>query len=226
MRGSIFAILTVIYMMGVNWALDPNTFDDNALPRERYVNLFLQWKENHNVEIPQHEEEYRLGVWADNHDIIGAHNQAGDTTYTLGHNAFSHLTHLEFQKRLGYRPQDRERDSASKKTPLFPDFMNQTAAWRKLDDLPFSLDWRRKGAVTSVKDQKQCGSCWSFSAIGAIEGAYTIKYNKSYNFSEQMIVDCDEMDQGCDVRIFEMNSELFCSRYCSVYIHEALRLTD
>ena len=58
-------------------------------------------------------------------------------------------------------------------------------------------DWSEKGAVTPVKDQAQCGSCWAFSTTGSLEGAYFIKNNKLKSFSEQMLVDCDTNDLGC-----------------------------
>lgn len=67
---------------------------------------------------------------------------------------------------------------------------------QNLTSIPTSIDWTTKGAVTPVKDQGQCGSCWSFSATGALEGAYEIKYNKLVSFSEQNLVSCDNRSDG------------------------------
>merc|ERR1711965_205711 len=64
--------------------------------------------------------------------------------------------------------------------------------------LPDSVDWTSKGAVTPVKDQGQCGSCWSFSATGALEGAYYVKNGKLNSYSEQHLVSCDTTDAGCN----------------------------
>ncbi len=205
MRGALIIILTASSLMGVNWALDPNTFDDNALSRERYENIFSRWKIEHDVEILEDEMEFRLGVFADNHDFIAAHNLAGDMTYTLGHNEFSHLTSLEFQKRLGYNKKaksTRKQDPTSNQKFPTGKFWDETAIFRHLIKLPDSVDWRKEGAVTSVKDQRDCGSCWTFSALGAIEGAFYIKHKKLISFSEQMVVDCDSNDEGCEVHIY------------------------
>ena len=64
--------------------------------------------------------------------------------------------------------------------------------------VPTSYDWRTKGAVVAVNDQMQCGSCWGFSAVGAAEGAHYIKHMNLISPSEQELVDCDNMDGGCN----------------------------
>jgi len=68
------------------------------------------------------------------------------------------------------------------------------------NDLPNDVDWNKIGAVTPVKDQGQCGSCWAFSTTGSVEGAEFIATGTLKSFSEQQLVDCsgEYLNQGCN----------------------------
>ncbi|GJR73691.1 senescence-specific cysteine protease SAG39-like protein [Tanacetum coccineum] len=80
----------------------------------------------------------------------------------------------------------------------FADLTNEE--YENVTAVPSSMDWRTKGAVTPIKDQGQCGCCWAFSAVAAMEGITQLKTGKLISLSEQELVDCDTsgIDQGCE----------------------------
>lgn len=127
---------------------------------------------------------YRRSVYAANVATIDAHN-ARNESWTMGVNKFSDLTGAEFKAGYtgGYKPAP-------------PSVRGPTWEPDAAVDAPVSVDWRTRGAVTPVKDQGGCGSCWAFSATGAVEGAYFVASKTLTDLSEQQIVSCDSSN-GC-----------------------------
>lgn len=133
------------------------------------------------------ENAYRKSVFMMNLAKINAHNADKTQTYTMGINQFSDLTQDEFVSTyLGA--------SVNKK------FTDGTEG-RTLVDSPIvgDVDWTSVGKVTEVKNQGGCGSCWAFSAVGAIESAYLIQKGATLNLAEQQLVDCSRSygNNGC-----------------------------
>lgn len=124
------------------------------------------------------ELESRFEIFRANLRNIILHNLDLTQNFTMAINQFTDLTPQEFKDQYvgGLKS---EVGSYGCKT-----FSSSASG------APASIDWRSKGAVTSVKDQGQCGSCWTFSATGAVEGAWAISTGKLVDLSEQELVDC------------------------------------
>jgi hypothetical protein len=133
------------------------------------------------------EESVRFGNFKANIGIIRATN-ARNLTYKLGVNQFADLTQDEFAATYtGLKPESLWSD-----LPRLGTHEYSGAA------LASSVDWTTKGVVTPVKNQGQCGSCWSFSTTGALEGAWALSTGNLVSLSEQQFVDCDTTDSGCN----------------------------
>ena len=123
--------------------------------------------------------ESRFEIFRDNLALIRAHNSGLSYNFTMGVNQFSDMTSSEFSAQVS---------NAYISNPWTKSKCGVFDATST--SVPESWDWREHDAVTPVKDQGQCGSCWSFSASGSIEGAWAIAKSELVSVSEQQMVDC------------------------------------
>jgi len=141
----------------------------------------------------EEEHSLRQAIFMVNEAMINAHNADNTQTYKMGINKFTDLTQEEFKSiYLGYK-------SSGKRTVAVDDSTTMVG----------DVDWVSQGAVQSVKDQGQCGSCWAFSAVASAESAKFLSTGVIGNFSEQQLVSCDYNDSGCNGGLMDTAFEYF-----------------
>ncbi|XP_049528859.1 cathepsin L-like [Dermacentor silvarum] len=163
--------------------------------QDDYRTQWEAFKSIHSKTYQSSEEDLlRFKIFTENSRLIANHNAKyvkGLVSFKLGMNQFGDLLPHEISKMLnGLRVRHRNEQNS---TFVPPANVNDSS-------LPESIDWREKGAVTAVKDQGKCGSCWAFSATGALEGQHFLKTGKLVPLSEQNLIDCAGAygPQGCE----------------------------
>ena len=133
----------------------------------------------------------RHAIWQANKKYVDEHNEhlAERLGFTLAINEYSDLDAAEFAKQLTGLIGNPTVDPSVKRYTAKPGA-----------SIPTSVDWRTKGIVTGIKNQGQCGSCWSFSATGGLEGQHALKTGTLVSLSEQNLMDCSQAEgnEGCN----------------------------
>lgn len=188
MRQSLSITLAVVGTVALT-ALYAVSFDQAATslytPLTAEDHEFMKYVAKYGKSYGTKEEfDFRANLFKQSLAKVSMNNARNDVTYRLGLNKFADYTPAEYQRMLGFKGQKFGQSNI------------------KVLGAPSNagIDWRQKGAVTPVKDQGQCGSCWAFSATGAMEGHLQIATNKLYSLSEQQLVDCSSAqgNEGCN----------------------------
>lgn len=187
--------LSLALVLGITESLD---FHEKDLESEESLwDLYERWRSHHTVSTSLDEKHKRFNVFKENVMHVHKTNKMGKA-YKLKLNKFADMTNHEF--RSVYAGSKVKHHRMFRGTPRG----NGSFMYGKVEKVPTSVDWRKKGAVTAVKDQGQCGSCWAFSTIVAVEGINYIKTNELVSLSEQELVDCDTTEnQGCNGGLME-----------------------
>mmetsp|Transcript_1202 Transcript_1202/g.1757 ORF Transcript_1202/g.1757 Transcript_1202/m.1757 type:complete len:481 (-) Transcript_1202:1112-2554(-) len=158
---------------------------------------FRNWLDRHGKSYASPDEfQKRFEIWRSNLEYIVDYNSK-TSSHWLHLNSLADLSHEEYKRGrfLGFNFEKFKELRAQRP------FRSSGFKYEDVDveTLPPSIDWRQHNAVTEVKNQEQCGSCWSFSATGSVEGINALYTKNLVSLSEQELIDCDiSKDQGCN----------------------------
>ncbi|XP_047319017.1 ervatamin-B-like [Impatiens glandulifera] len=196
---TIFLLLLVLFSASLSLMLADMSiveYDNNYLSKSRtdeeMMNIYKKWMvENGKVYNGIEEFEKRFNIFKDNLVFIDDHNSE-NRTYKVGLNVFSDLTDEEYRSYYLGLKYDADLQSVQSEID------SQRYAASSDEILPEFVDWRTKGAVSPIRNQGKCASCWAFSAIATVESINKIATGQLIDLSEQELIDCDRSANiGC-----------------------------
>jgi cathepsin L len=166
-----------------------------AYTETEYKDAFASWIQEHQKTYAASEFRTRYAVFKSNMDYVRDWN-AGNSDTILGMTRFADLTNEEYRKIYLGTPID----GTARLAQAEADRAANPPKVARSDVYNSTTDWRAKGAVTAIKNQGDCGSCWSFSTTGSTEGAHFLSGQTLVSLSEQNLMDCSSHygNDGCD----------------------------
>uniref|UniRef100_W5LHM9 Cathepsin K n=1 Tax=Astyanax mexicanus TaxID=7994 RepID=W5LHM9_ASTMX len=172
-------VLLMLLGSALTLAFDPTSLDSE----------WEKWKVTHRKEYNGlGEEDIRRAIWEKNTRLIEAHNQEyelGIHSYELGMNHLGDMTVEEVAEKMFGLQMPMDSDDTNTYVP------------DEYEKLPKSIDYRKLGYVSPVRNQGSCGSCWAFSSVGALEGQLMKTTGQLVELSPQNLVDCVKENDGC-----------------------------
>jgi len=189
----VFALAVLFCLFFVSNASTSPLVDASNVDHEfELVNAFKSFQAKFDKKYASVEEEgIRYQYFVENMARAKSLTAKSKGKTTFGINQFSDLHHEEFKRLYNkFTPAFGAKAAARKSLPVHQPSL-------RVGDVPAAWDWRQHGAVTPVKDQGQCGSCWAFSATEEVESAWLRAGQEQLILAPQQTVDCDTGDNGC-----------------------------
>ncbi|KAF0915629.1 hypothetical protein E2562_037542, partial [Oryza meyeriana var. granulata] len=182
MRKALLGLLVVL-VATMAMAQDVPFSDKDLESEESMWSLYERWRSAYTSSLDLGDKDRKFEAFKENARYINDFNKKEGMTYKLGLNKFADMTFEEFTAMYTGAKVNTSAALASE---------SETEEWEEqlLGAVPVAWDWRQHGAVTSVKNQNPCGSCWAFAAVAAVEGANAIVNGKLLTLSEQQVLDC------------------------------------